>query len=60
MVRCGTCAKELPEDPNEVDEILSCKYCDAVLCSSQCLADHEEQAHAAEAVPAAEDEDERR
>jgi hypothetical protein len=60
MVKCANCGQRLPEDPNELDEITECRYCKALLCSSQCASDHEERAHAAEAVPMAEDEDERR
>jgi hypothetical protein len=60
MVRCGTCGKQLPDDPNEVDEIVDCKYCEAIFCSSECASDHEDQMHAGEALPVGEDEEERR
>jgi len=60
MVRCGTCGQELPDDPNEADEIVDCRYCEAIFCSAECASDHEDQMHPDEAVPAAEDEDERR
>jgi len=60
MVRCATCQEPLPEDPNELELIVSCRYCHALFCSSQCLTDHEERAHPNEAVPAADEEEERR
>jgi hypothetical protein len=35
----------LPTNPNELEEIVECRFCDAVLCSSACAADHETLAH---------------
>ncbi len=60
MMRCGTCDKQLADDPNEVEEIVDCKYCEAIFCSNECASDHENQMHATEALPPPEDEDERR
>lgn len=60
MVRCGTCGRRIPDDPNELDEVATCRFCDALFCSAPCVADHEERAHPTEAVPAAEEEEERR
>jgi hypothetical protein len=59
-MQCATCQQELPDDPNELDEIESCRYCDALFCSTECAADHELQAHPNEAVTAGEDENEER
>jgi hypothetical protein len=60
MAMCGTCRRHLPEDPNELDEIIECQYCDEIFCSEECLADHETKAHAEEALPLAEEDEERR
>jgi hypothetical protein len=60
MMRCATCQEPLPEDPNELDEIVSCRYCHALFCSGQCAAEHEEGAHPVEALPAADEDEERR
>jgi hypothetical protein len=60
MVRCGNCGRRIPDDPNELDEVAPCRYCDALFCSAACAAEHEERGHPAETVPAADDEDERR
>jgi uncharacterized CHY-type Zn-finger protein len=60
MVTCATCQQQLPDDPNEVDQIVSCRYCKALFCSAECEAEHREQAHPLEAVPAGEEEEERR
>ena len=60
MAMCGTCKRHLPEDLNELDEILTCVYCDAIFCSPECAAEHDASIHAQEAVPPAEEEEERR
>lgn len=60
MATCGTCKRHLPEDLNEMDEILACVHCDAIFCSPECAADHDTYVHAGEAVPVAEEEEERR
>lgn len=59
-MRCGICQRELPDDPNELETIESCRYCDELFCSPECATDHEQQAHAPEVVIAAEDAEEER
>jgi len=61
MAACGTCKQHLPEDLNELDEILTCEFCDEIFCSPECAADHDAYVHAEETVPPpGEEEEERR
>jgi hypothetical protein len=52
-MRCANCDRELPANPTELEEIIECRFCDAVLCSAECARDHEDVRHHddAEAVP---------
>ena len=60
MATCGICSRELTEDPNELEDIITCAYCDMLFCSAECAAEHAERAHPGEAVPAAGEEEEER
>ena len=57
---CPVCHRDFPEDPNELEDSFICGYCDEVLCSAECLEEHLESDHAAEAIPAPPEEEERR
>jgi hypothetical protein len=60
MVTCATCQRQLPDDPNEVDQIVSCRHCHALFCSAECEAEHQERVHPLEAAVAGDEEEERR
>jgi hypothetical protein len=50
MATCANCKRHIPANPNRLDEILRCRYCREVICSMACIEEHEDRAHAAEAV----------
>ena len=52
MIQCAMCGRDAA-----ADEIVECRYCDAVCCSDACLDEHETQAHGDEAVIALDDEE---
>jgi len=60
MVSCAVCNRLLGDDPNEVEDVISCRFCEAVVCSEECAASHEEREHAGDAIALRQDEDERR
>jgi hypothetical protein len=55
--QCAACGRELPTNPNELENIVDCRYCPAMLCSDTCAAEHIERTHPDEAVPGALDDD---
>jgi hypothetical protein len=59
MAACGNCGREVPADPNELEDVEECRYCEQVLCSQACLEEHELSAHPDEGLPPPEPEDER-
>jgi|CXWL01.1.fsa_nt_gi hypothetical protein len=59
MSNCAVCNRSLSEDPNEAENVIECRYCDALVCSEECANDHEEQSHPDEALPTPPDRDDR-
>lgn len=55
---CGTCGRPLGEDPNTLENIVPCAFCDDLFCSDACLADHQVDRHPEEALPPPEEEEE--
>ncbi len=60
MAACGTCKRQLPEDPNEMDEIVECPHCGEIFCSDECASDHLANAHADEVLSLTEEDEDRR
>ncbi|HLB23087.1 MAG TPA: hypothetical protein VJP07_03250 [Dehalococcoidia bacterium] len=60
MAACANCGREIPGDPNELEDVEECRYCDEVLCSQECLEEHELSAHPNEGLPPADADEERR
>jgi hypothetical protein len=54
-MRCANCGNSLPDDPNEAEDIVKCRYCDLLFCSEECADEHGLQAHPGEALSAADD-----
>jgi len=59
LIRCYRCGDPLPEDPNRLDEIVRCRYCEELFCSDACAEEHELATHAGEALPPPDDQDRR-
>jgi hypothetical protein len=57
MTNCAVCNRPLSSNPNELENVIECRYCRAVVCSEACATEHELRAHPDEAVPPPEDED---
>jgi hypothetical protein len=58
MIRCGRCGRIL-DDPNRIQAYERCAYCDDPFCSPTCAEEHAVEAHAGEAIPSPEEEEER-
>jgi hypothetical protein len=51
MATCVVCNRALSSNPNELENIIECRYCGAMTCSQECASEHELQAHPNEALP---------
>jgi len=60
MIGCATCGQPLPDDPNESEEVVNCRYCHMLFCSDDCAEEHEAQAHPDEALPSPDESEDRR
>jgi hypothetical protein len=58
MIRCGNCGRVL-DNPNRLEAYERCRYCSELFCSPACVDEHMVSAHAPEAVPTPDEDEER-